>query len=61
MSYPATVVKVMIASPADVVAERDIAQRVILEWNFVHSEDRRVVLMPVGWDTHASPSMEGPA
>jgi hypothetical protein len=61
MPYQATVVKVMIASPADVVTERDIARRVILDWNFVHSEDRLIVLMPVGWDTHASPSMEGPA
>ena len=30
---------------------------IIHEWNSVHSEDKNVVLMPVGWDTHAKPEM----
>ena len=57
MSYNATVLKVMIASPSDVENERRIAREVIQEWNFVNSEDRSIVLMPVGWETHSSPSM----
>src|SRR5437763_1467261 len=57
MSYRADVHRVMIASPGDVLAERQIAREVIHEWNSVHSIDRRIVLMPVGWDTHASPEM----
>jgi hypothetical protein len=57
MPYQATVLKVMIASPGDVAAERRIAQGVIYEWNAVHSDDRRTVLLPVAWETHASPAM----
>ena len=57
MSYDAKVIKAMIASPSDVAQERRIVRRVIEEWNAVHSEDRHVVLMPVGWETHSSPEM----
>jgi hypothetical protein len=55
--YQATVVKVMIASPSDVAHERQVVREIVGEWNSVHSEDRRVVLMPIGWDTHAGPEM----
>lgn len=57
VGYPATVLKVMIASPSDVAAERNIIRDVIHEWNAVHSEDRSLVLMPVGWESHSSPAM----
>lgn len=57
MAYEATVLKVMIASPEDVSTERQIAREVIQEWNAVHSEDRRMVLAPVGWETDAYPEM----
>jgi len=57
MSYPAEVYNVMIASPGDVEAERNIVREVIHEWNAIHSEDRRVVLLPVGWESHSSPEM----
>ena len=55
MSYKATIYNVIIASPADVATERQVARDVILEWNAIHSDDRRMVLMPVGWETHSSP------
>jgi hypothetical protein len=57
MSYRASVIKVMIASPSDVAIERTIIRDVIYEWNAVHSEDRGIVLMPVGWESHSSPAM----
>ena len=47
----------MIASPGDVPRERVIAREVTLEWNAINSADRGIALMPVGWDTHSSPSM----
>lgn len=47
----------MIASPSDVAKERQLIREVLLEWNFINSEDRRIVLMPVGWETHSSPMM----
>lgn len=61
MPYSAQVFRVMIASPGDVAKERQLVREVIQEWNAVHSQDRAIVLMPVGWETHASPSMEGRA
>ncbi len=57
MAYRAKVVKVMIASPSDVAAERQVIRNVIQEWNFTHSEDKNLVLMPVGWESHSAPSM----
>lgn len=55
MPYRATVYNVMIASPGDITLERQMARDVILEWNAIHSDDRRIVLMPMGWETHSSP------
>ena len=57
MSYDARVFNVMIASPSDVASEREIVREVIYEWNAVHSEDRNIVLLPVGWESHSSPEM----
>lgn len=57
MSYTASVLKVMIASPGDVPQERTLVRDVIHEWNVVHAEDRGIVLQPVGWETHTSPQM----
>ena len=59
MSYTALVVKVMIASLSDLPRERQLVRDVIHEWNAVHAEDRKVVLMPVGWETHAGTDMGG--
>ena len=60
MSFEAVVYNVMIASPGDVATERQIARDVIAEWNAVHSSTRRLVLRPVGWETHATPTMGMP-
>jgi hypothetical protein len=57
MVYDATVVKAFLASPGDVADERRVAREVIHEWNAVHSEERRLVILPVGWDSHAVPEM----
>lgn len=47
----------MIASPTDVSKERQLVREVIQSWNAVHAEDKKIVIMPVGWETHASPQM----
>jgi len=57
MSYRATVLSVMIASPSDVSQERRIARDVLHEWNAVNAADRQVVLMPIGWESHSFPEM----
>lgn len=61
MSYVASTFNVMIASPGDVASERAIVRDVVYEWNAVHSGARKIVLLPVGWETHSSPEMGAPA
>jgi hypothetical protein len=61
MSYDAKTFNVMIASPSDVPSERNIVREVVYEWNAVHSQTRKMVLLPVGWETHSSPEMGGRA
>lgn len=55
MPYNATVYKVVIASPSDVEKERAIARKVIYKWDALHSEEKRIILLPVGWETHSYP------
>jgi hypothetical protein len=57
MSYPAIVYKVFIASPSDVVPERNIIRQILTEWNTVNSQLKQIVLLPIGWETHTSPEM----
>lgn len=57
MSYEAKVYNVMIASPGDVASERNIIREMLYEWNAVHSRSRKIVLLPVGWESHSSPEM----
>ena len=57
MSYTATVYKVMIASPSDVAAERSIIRGIVNSWNVINSDSRKIVLLPIGWETHSSPAM----
>src|SRR5262245_52257841 len=57
MAYDAIVYNVMIASPSDVAAERSAARSALHEWNAVHSGKRGIVLLPLGWETHATPEM----
>ena len=47
----------MIASPSDVVPERNAIREVLSEWNVVNSDTYKTVLLPVGWETHISPAM----
>lgn len=55
MAYPATVCNLMIASPGDIQHERVIVREVAHEWNAINSSLRKAVLLPRGWDTHATP------
>jgi nucleoside 2-deoxyribosyltransferase len=55
--YDARVLQILIASPGDVQSEREIISQVIYEWNYTNSRERGVVLLPIRWETHASPEM----
>ena len=57
MAYKATVIPVMIASPGDVADERNIIRSVIYDWNDINSATSKVILLPVGWETHISPEL----
>jgi len=59
--FPATVFRIMIASPGDVIDERRVAREVIADWNATHAADRGQLLLPIGWDTDAAPEMGSPA
>jgi hypothetical protein len=47
----------MIATPSDVATERQIIREAVHYWNAILADDRRVVLLPIGWETHAHPMM----
>lgn len=55
MSYSARAFRVLIASPSDVIEERDIAVAVIQQWNDLNSAERQIVLLPLRWETHSAP------
>lgn len=55
MPFEAKVFSILIASPSDVIDEREIAVRTIQEWNDLHSNNRQIVLLPMRWETHSSP------
>ena len=57
MAFPATVYRVMIASPGDVAAERAIVRSVFAEWNAAHAERRGLVILPLGWEVDVAPEM----
>lgn len=57
MAYTAKVINVMVASPGDVTRERILAQEVIAEWNSLHSERFKLVLMPLLWELDSYPAM----
>ena len=61
MVYRADVLSVMIASPSDVEQQREDIRAVLNNWNFVNGYLRKVIFMPVGWETHAAPDLGGRA
>lgn len=55
MSFTAETYRVMIASPSDLPEERQAAVEAINQWNVQHADAESVVLLPVMWETHATP------
>jgi hypothetical protein len=55
MSFSARVFRILIASPSDVIEEREIAVKTIQEWNDLNSAERQLVLLPLRWETHSAP------
>lgn len=61
MSYQANVYQLIIASPGDVPRERQLAREIVYEWNSINSLDKKICLLPVGWEHNSSPEMGGRA
>jgi len=55
MAYDSRVYRILIASPSDVLEEREAAVRVMQDWNDLNSNNRRVVILPLRWETHTAP------
>jgi hypothetical protein len=55
MPFKAEIYRVLIASPSDLEEERQVATEAINEWNSQHASAESVVLLPVKWETHATP------
>lgn len=55
MTFQANALRVMIASPGDVTEERKAVTEEILRWNDANAFARKLVLLPVKWETHSTP------
>ena len=55
MSFTSETYQVLIASPSDLAEERQAATETINDWNAQHAIAESVVLLPVKWETHATP------
>ncbi|MGA7730977.1 MAG: methyltransferase domain-containing protein [Chloroflexia bacterium] len=55
MPHPATVHRILISSPGDMVHIRERAKEVILRWNATHSLRRSIVFQPVMWELDTIP------
>jgi hypothetical protein len=47
--------RILIASPSDLIDERQAATEAVGEWNAQHAVAESVVLLPVRWETHVMP------
>jgi hypothetical protein len=57
MARTAVILNVLIASPSDVSAERDVVESAIHEWNANHHAQMGIMLHPVRWETHSYPAI----
>lgn len=55
MPFMTQTYRVLIASPSDLPEERLAATEAVNDWNALHSVAESVVLLPVKWETHATP------
>lgn len=55
MSFKSETYLVLIASPSDLSEERQAATEAVNDWNAQHAVAESIVLLPVKWETHATP------
>ncbi len=59
MPRPAKILGVFIASPGDVIQERDIVADTVHEWNAEYFQTTDTFLHPIRWETHSHAALEG--
>jgi hypothetical protein len=57
MAYSATILKILIASPGDVVKERQAISEIFHQWNSLHAESFSIFLQPVMWEKDSTPEL----
>lgn len=57
VSFDAKVVRVLIASPGDTGSARSVLKGALEDWNSLHAEETKVMLLPVLWERDATPEM----
>lgn len=55
MPFRSETYRVLIASPSDLMEERQAATEAINDWNVQHAAAESVTLLPIKWETHATP------
>lgn len=55
--YSATVYQIMFGSPSDIKEEIQVAFQVLNHWNSLHSEQSKIVLLPLHWSISSYPAM----
>jgi hypothetical protein len=59
MTFQATVYRILIVSPNDVIAERKIIQEIIASWNRTYFPREKALLLPVVWEELNVKEMSG--
>ncbi len=59
MSFTASVLRVMIASPSDIPDARDAVEAAINDWNNANAKNKQIVLLPWRWETSSVPLLGG--
>lgn len=54
--YPATVYRIMFGSPSDIKEEIQVAFQVLNHWNCLHSQQSKIVLLPLHWSISSYPA-----
>lgn len=55
--YQANVYRIMIGCPSDITEEKEVAFKVLNNWNNLNSEKNRMVLLPIHWSISSYPAM----
>lgn len=48
--------KVFIASPGDIIQERNAVEQIIYKWNIENTDRKKVVLLPIRWENNSIPT-----